>query len=323
MDSRTMKVGTLNHLKTKRLKRRLNIPLYQTVGLLETLWQITTESADAGDIGRFSDEDIALALEWEGDPGELVEAMVETGWLDHDPVQRLVVHDWLDHAPEFIKERVRKRDQRGRRRKPEDSVPPCPGASGQDRTEVGQPGTMVGHVPPLSQVVPGSSDSVPSIPCHAIPNPSNSNPTKPCAAKQPDGVSQKKFSLRKNTTADELRTPEGAQEVFERAMKCGICTVDERQHVFCLILAIAGSKSTTNLPGAVTKALRGEAGKDPWRTRGVGFEEQAREWIRTLDVPAEMQQRTSDLGTGPPDEDAAERKRREFLKRYPNAGKKP
>lgn len=322
-----MKVGTLNHLKTKRLKRRLNIPLYQTVGLLETLWQITTESADAGDIGRFSDEDIALALEWEGDPGELVAAMVETGWLDHDPVHRLVVHDWLDHAPEFIKERVRKRDQRGRRRKPEDSVTPCPGASGQDRTKAGQVGTEAGRVPTLSQVVPGSSDSVPSIPCHtipchAIPNPSHSNPTKPCTGKQPDGVS-KKFSLRKNTTAAELKTPQGAQEVFERAVAGKICTPDERQHVFCLILAIAESKSTTNLPGAVTKALRGEAGKDPWRTRGAGFEEQAREWIRALDVPAEMQQRTSDLGTGPPDEDAAERKRREFLKRYPNAGKKP
>src|SRR6185369_16930326 len=35
----------LDHTKMKRLCRRLNIPLYQAVGILETLWQITAKQA--------------------------------------------------------------------------------------------------------------------------------------------------------------------------------------------------------------------------------------------------------------------------------------
>lgn len=101
-----MKANVQDHMKFKRLKRRLGKPQYQVVGVLESIWQLAGNSARAGDIGRFSDEDIALTIEWEGGAGELINALVDCGWLDRDPVEnrfRLVVHDWSDHVPNYIR----------------------------------------------------------------------------------------------------------------------------------------------------------------------------------------------------------------------------
>jgi hypothetical protein len=102
-----MKAGTPNHIKAQRLKRRLKIPLYQVVGLLEMLWQVASHSSWKGDIGHLSDEDIAAALEWEGDPSELINALHQAGWLDADKTCRYRIHDWHDHAPEYIKKKLR------------------------------------------------------------------------------------------------------------------------------------------------------------------------------------------------------------------------
>lgn len=104
-----MKSGAKDHIKVKRLKRLLGIPLYQAVGILETLYQVCTQSADDGGIGRYCDSDIALELEWEDDPKKLIQALMDAGFIDECPVNRLAVHDWADHAPDFIKDRLRKR----------------------------------------------------------------------------------------------------------------------------------------------------------------------------------------------------------------------
>lgn len=90
-------------LKFLKLKRRLALPHWQVVGLLESLWLFTQTNAAAGDIGRHSDEDIAAGIEWAGDPGELIDALVNCRWLDRCDRCRLVVHDWEDHAPNHLK----------------------------------------------------------------------------------------------------------------------------------------------------------------------------------------------------------------------------
>jgi hypothetical protein len=107
-----MKAGTQNHLKVKRLKRLLGVPLYQAVGILETLWLLAIDCCDEGDVGKYSDEEIADYLEWGGSASELVRALADAGWIDPDQSGRYVIHDWLEHAPEFIRERVRKRRER-------------------------------------------------------------------------------------------------------------------------------------------------------------------------------------------------------------------
>jgi hypothetical protein len=107
-----MKIGSKDHIKVKRLKRALGIPLYQAVGILETLYQVCAQSADDGGIGRYSDADIAIELEWDRDPGELIQALVTSGLVDTCDVNRLAIHDWSDHAPDFIKDRLRKRAEK-------------------------------------------------------------------------------------------------------------------------------------------------------------------------------------------------------------------
>jgi hypothetical protein len=108
-----MKAGTQNHIKTKRLARLLKIPLYQGVGILESIWLLCIECCDEGNIGKFTDEEIAGYLEWERDASALIRALADSGWIDLDATDRFVIHDWLDHCPEFIRERLRKRRARG------------------------------------------------------------------------------------------------------------------------------------------------------------------------------------------------------------------
>jgi hypothetical protein len=92
-----MKRGTIEHPKTVMLMAQLRIPLNHTVGILEHLWHWTGRYAPQGDIGKYSDEQIAQAVapEVKG----LVRALVDAKWLDAAPLPfRLVVHGWKEHA---------------------------------------------------------------------------------------------------------------------------------------------------------------------------------------------------------------------------------
>jgi hypothetical protein len=97
-----VKREAVGHTKIKRLCRRLNIPLYQAVGILELLWHTTARQTPRGDIGKLSDEDIAIAIDYHGDEHLLIEALIETGWLDRNEEYGLVVHDWPDHAEDGV-----------------------------------------------------------------------------------------------------------------------------------------------------------------------------------------------------------------------------
>lgn len=98
-----MKTGTIDKLKFCVLKSKLGKPKWQVVGVLQSLWYLTTTSAPEGDIGRFTNIEIAAWMEWSGDPEELIDALVESGWLDSCPKYRLIVHDWEAHCPNFVK----------------------------------------------------------------------------------------------------------------------------------------------------------------------------------------------------------------------------
>lgn len=99
----SVKRSAMGHTKLKKLCRRLQLPLFSAVGLLECLWHLTAREAPRGDVGRLSDEDLALALEWDGEAESLVAAFVECGWMDRSPRYRLLIHDWHEHADEATK----------------------------------------------------------------------------------------------------------------------------------------------------------------------------------------------------------------------------
>jgi hypothetical protein len=100
------KSGTLRHPKTYQLADLLGVGLHTALGVLEALWETTGDYAPQGDIGRHSDAWIADSMLWKGEPAELINCLVEAGWLDRCDDNRLVIHDWAEHCPSYIRKRV-------------------------------------------------------------------------------------------------------------------------------------------------------------------------------------------------------------------------
>lgn len=84
-----------SHPKTKKLRRRLGPggPL----GFICLLAYAAANRTD-GDLSGMSDEDIELAADWDGAPGEFVSAAAEAGFLDGE-AGSYRLHDWADHQP--------------------------------------------------------------------------------------------------------------------------------------------------------------------------------------------------------------------------------
>lgn len=94
-----MKSGTEAKLKFKQLQRRLNLAVWQARGLLDTLWNFAANNCPAGDIGRFTDEEIAIGIDWRDEPSILIDALASCRWIDRTASpSRLVIHDWPEHC---------------------------------------------------------------------------------------------------------------------------------------------------------------------------------------------------------------------------------
>jgi hypothetical protein len=104
------------HPKTRRAARTLGISIPTMMGHLHLLWHWCLKYADDGDLSGYDSADIADAMMWEGDPDELVEALVNCGpgdrfgFLEHADGAALVVHDWLDYAGKLIEKREEARE---------------------------------------------------------------------------------------------------------------------------------------------------------------------------------------------------------------------
>jgi hypothetical protein len=105
-----LKRGTPDNPKVAHLAQLLNIELWGAVGILEILWHFTAKYCPCGDIGRFTDKQIAKAVGWQRPTGargvtpecRLSDALVTAKWLDRCTCHRLVVHDWKDHADQAV-----------------------------------------------------------------------------------------------------------------------------------------------------------------------------------------------------------------------------
>lgn len=106
-----MKRSTVDHPKFERLQKVLTLKRWQAMGLLEALWHFTAKFASQGDVGRWSDEEIADWIGWEGSASELIAALVKCRWLDEDATHRLLVHDWHDHADGATKISLKRADK--------------------------------------------------------------------------------------------------------------------------------------------------------------------------------------------------------------------
>lgn len=99
--------GLSQNKKFRRLSLLLGgAPLAR--GYLELMWDSAYEAGDEvmGDV-----LDVELAAQWPGNQGELVNAMVQTGFLeDHEGVYW--VHDFWHHAPAYVRKRRQREDER-------------------------------------------------------------------------------------------------------------------------------------------------------------------------------------------------------------------
>jgi hypothetical protein len=84
------------------LQRRLGVTRALTLGCLESIWHFAARFTPQGNIGKYSDSAIEAWVDWEGPPGQLITSLVEAGWVDTDPLFRLVVHDWSVYADEMV-----------------------------------------------------------------------------------------------------------------------------------------------------------------------------------------------------------------------------
>ena len=83
------------HPKVDILSELLGIHPAQTIGHLHYLWWWCLNYADTGEITRYKNM-IAKASRFDGENDFLVNALVETGWLDSKD-DKLYVHDWEEY----------------------------------------------------------------------------------------------------------------------------------------------------------------------------------------------------------------------------------
>jgi hypothetical protein len=98
-----------DHPKFADLKARLECGRGVALGYLEAMWHFCGRFTPQGNIGKYSDAQIESWIEWSGTSGDLIQAMVETHWLDPDAVHRLIVHDWHEHADSATRASLRRK----------------------------------------------------------------------------------------------------------------------------------------------------------------------------------------------------------------------
>lgn len=141
----------------KALARALGVELFSAIGLMEALWHFTAKYTPQGNVGKFSDQEIADAVYWGRLPDELIAALVNCRWVDEDDEHRLIIHDWHDHADEAVRKLLKRQKL--------DFVATCRDGSRQNLPAL--------SLPLPSQPLPEPSPSLPALPAaSAAVNPS-------------------------------------------------------------------------------------------------------------------------------------------------------
>lgn len=159
-----MKHQAINSLKFKLLARRLRVPLWQAVGLLESIWLLAQHDARDGDLTHHGAAGIAAWVEYDGDAEDLVAALVGDvpghGWLDWVD-GRLVIHDWAEHRPNWLKgldasSATKKGSKRSRKQTPADA----PDEANDSRSPSASPSATLGAA--LSETLSVAPSATPS-----------------------------------------------------------------------------------------------------------------------------------------------------------------
>jgi len=74
------------------------------------LWWWALDYTDDGYIGKYEAADIADAVMWDGDPEQLLDALIASGFVDED----LQIHDWQDYQGRILAKREQNRERQKR-----------------------------------------------------------------------------------------------------------------------------------------------------------------------------------------------------------------
>lgn len=108
-----MKRGIAGHVKTEELAAQLGLPIGLAVGVLEMLCnQWAPRCAPRGDVGKWTDEQIARGLRCDIPSERLIPALVASGWLEPHPRHRLVIHDYHQHADQGVRKHLKRNGER-------------------------------------------------------------------------------------------------------------------------------------------------------------------------------------------------------------------
>lgn len=89
-----------DHPKLKRLSRILAMERPAVVGYLHYLWWWAMDYAPDGDLSRFTADDVADAIDWQGDASEFMGALRSSGFVDGDQL-----HDWSEYGGKLQEKR--------------------------------------------------------------------------------------------------------------------------------------------------------------------------------------------------------------------------
>lgn len=77
------------------------------LGILGELWAETAVRFPRGDIGRATNEELAVYIDYSGDIDALITVLVKRRLLDEIEDGRLYVHDWHDHCEDWVRHKLK------------------------------------------------------------------------------------------------------------------------------------------------------------------------------------------------------------------------
>jgi hypothetical protein len=101
-----------NHPKTMKAARLARCSRKEVLIDLHYLWWWSLDYAESGDLTRFAHDELEAVMEWEGEPGLLVAALIDAGFLEVTEDHRLLIHDWAEHAGKLIAMREHDRNRK-------------------------------------------------------------------------------------------------------------------------------------------------------------------------------------------------------------------
>jgi len=135
-----------NNPKFRVACRRLNIPEAYLLGHLEFLWASANE---CGNPSFSCHEAVEAAARWVGEDGGLTEVISKPGsnFIDLDESGGYTIHDYWDHAPDYVRKRKSREDDRKVKSLGNSSTDRSVADNGEQRQNSAENGTPHSHSP--------------------------------------------------------------------------------------------------------------------------------------------------------------------------------